>query len=66
MIFAWSVILSSPAYFLVIKIPKNLQNALGGLFDVIFNLKRRGGLGIVVLAPNETASLPQFEQLAIR
>ena len=66
-IFSLSAIFSSPAYCLVIKFPKDLQNALGGLSQVIFNPNRRGGLGIVVLVPGRTtpASLAQFEQLAL-
>lgn len=67
MIFARSVIFSYPAYYCqLIKLLKDLKNALGGLSEVIFNLKRRGCLGILVLVPGQTTpfSLAQFEQLS--
>jgi len=65
-IFLVRIPFASPAYRLVLNLPKKLQNALGGLSEVIFNPERRGGLGIVVLATGQTTptSLAQFERLA--
>lgn len=62
-----SNLFSSQANCPVLKLPKDLQNALGGLFKVIFNPELRGDLGIVVLAPGQTtpACLAQFEQLSM-